>query len=194
MHGFDPRIAETSNWFNYHRFYDFLVDRGYKVIVEVGCWKGHSTRYLAQKLLEQKYLIPPLVFAVDPFDQVLDTTDYPKDHPVHKLIKSGMSMRQIFDYNLERAGVSHIVEPIAGPSVEVAKGFADRSVDCVFLDGDHNYMGVRADIQAWRPKCRNMLAGHDYADTFPGVKEAVDELVPERELFDGNVWYLDLEA
>lgn len=47
-------------------------------------------------------------------------------------------------------------------------------VDMVFIDGDHEYESVKADIKAWLPKTRKLLCGHDYG-VFDGVTRAVDE-------------------
>ena len=50
------------------------------------------------------------------------------------------------------------------------------AVDMVFLDGDHEYEGVLADIEAWLPKTRKLLCGHDYHHPeYPGVARAVGE-------------------
>lgn len=56
--------------------------------------------------------------------------------------------------------------------------------DFIYLDGDHRYAAVRADIEAWWPKLsdRGMLAGHDYSDDLPGVQQAVDEFARDRGL------------
>lgn len=53
----------------------------------------------------------------------------------------------------------------------------DRSVDLVFLDGDHSFAGVMEDWHEWLPKVKpgGWLAGHDYGDKRFGVKKAVDE-------------------
>lgn len=51
-------------------------------------------------------------------------------------------------------------------------------VDLVFVDGDHTYNQVKADIQAWLPHIRKggILCGHDYGwDKWPGVEQAFDE-------------------
>lgn len=66
------------------------------------------------------------------------------------------------------------------PSVDAAPLVEERSQDFVFIDGDHSYEGVVADIDAWLPKVRpgGWLCGHDYRNThcpFPGVDRAVDE-------------------
>ncbi len=50
------------------------------------------------------------------------------------------------------------------PSVEAAKQFPDGSMDFVFIDADHTYDAVMADLNAWWPKVAKggMLTGHDF--------------------------------
>lgn len=62
------------------------------------------------------------------------------------------------------------------------------SVDMVFIDAAHDYENCRADIEAWLPKCRVVISGHDYSERWQGVMKAVDELVPDRKL-DRVCWY-----
>ena len=63
-------------------------------------------------------------------------------------------------------------------------------VDMAFLDGDHEYEAVAADIAAWLPKTRKLLCGHDYnSPEFPGVAKAVDEVFGDRLTFGvGSIW------
>lgn len=81
---------------------------------------------------------------------------------------------------------------IKGYSTEVAKEFEDKSLDFVFLDGDHRHAQVREDILAWRPKVRDggVLCGHDYQEKFPGVIKAVDDLCPGAKQHPDSVWEL----
>lgn len=79
------------------------------------------------------------------------------------------------------------------PTVAAAR-LLQRPVDFVFIDADHSYDAVRADILAWAPKLRvgGMLAGHDIAR--PSVQRAVAELIPNYALAGvDNVWYHILE-
>lgn len=71
---------------------------------------------------------------------------------------------------------------VRATSAEAAPGFADRSLDFVYIDAQHHYEAVREDIALWLPKLRSggILAGHDYLDGMVagdlfGVKRAVDE-------------------
>src|SRR5258708_1079056 len=67
---------------------------------------------------------------------------------------------------------------------------ADGCCAVVFLDGDHGYESVRADIRAWIGKVRpgSILAGHDcytYATVYNAVR---DELGDQFETTNENVW------
>lgn len=87
---------------------------------------------------------------------------------------------------------------VRAPSPEAAAQVPD--VDMVFLDGDHEYEGVKADIEAWLPKCRKLLCGHDYGHPdFPGVAEAVHEAFGERMTLAGpgtlaGIWTVEIQA
>ncbi len=79
-------------------------------------------------------------------------------------------------------------------SLDAVKDFADKSVDMVFIDGDHSYQAVKDDIAAWLPKARKLICGHDYNFYgWPDVKKAVDEIFGERVKTCGTIWYVELE-
>lgn len=77
-------------------------------------------------------------------------------------------------------------------SLDAARLIADGSLDFAFIDADHSYAAVKADIAAWLPKVKRggLLCGHDYANPhYPfgeEVKRAVDEAV------SATGWTLDL--
>jgi hypothetical protein len=81
-------------------------------------------------------------------------------------------------------------------------------VDMVWIDANHEFEAVSADIRAWMPHVKKggLLCGHDYnsyswetqedGSPKPGtkvwrtqVKEAVDLLLPDRELCGRTIWY-----
>ncbi len=46
-----------------------------------------------------------------------------------------------------------------------AGGMVHTDVDMVFIDGDHHYDSVRADLDYWLPRTRTLICGHDFYDT-----------------------------
>jgi len=60
---------------------------------------------------------------------------------------------------------------------EAARQIPDGSLDFIFIDGDHSYEGCRNDILTWLPKIKETgwITGHDF--NFPGVNQAVRELL-----------------
>jgi hypothetical protein len=70
--------------------------------------------------------------------------------------------------------------------------FSDKTIDMVFIDANHTYDAVKADIEAWLPKVRKIICGHDYADGWPGVKQAVNEKFPQGVKTIGSIWYVEL--
>jgi len=57
----------TDNWFDYQGFYSKVAKNKYKILVEIGVWKGHSISFLAKKLKEQDYNFD--LYGVDLFEQ-----------------------------------------------------------------------------------------------------------------------------
>lgn len=92
---------------------------------------------------------------------------------------------------LHEAGHADIVTVLPKASVEAAEEFQDESLDLVFLDGDHSYEGVDADIKAWWPKVKQggILGGHDFGDiAVPGVTVAVRKWFGYDLTIYGTVW------
>ena len=57
-------------------------------------------------------------------------------------------------------------------------------MDFVYLDADHSYNSIKADIDAWGPKVGKggIVSGHDYYNdhkNLMGVVKAVDEYVQD---------------
>lgn len=75
------------------------------------------------------------------------------------------------------------IKYLHGDSKTLHTIFYNESVDFIYIDGDHSYEGVRADINNYTKKLKkgnSFIGGHDYIDAWPGVVSAVDEAFPEK--------------
>jgi predicted O-methyltransferase YrrM len=68
---------------------------------------------------------------------------------------------------------------VRGWSPDIASAFDNKSLDFVYIDAEHTYEAVKADLPAWWAKIKHggILAGHDYG--WETVRKAVDEFVAE---------------
>jgi predicted O-methyltransferase YrrM len=167
-------IAPSHFWFRsaYERILETLPHDQPTQWVEVGVLAGASTVWLGERIIERD--LPVMLHAVDTFEGWDETPQ-------------GAELRALFDDNTrEIAGALgprfcvHAMESLAASTL-----FADGSVDVVWLDADHSYEAVKADIAAWLPKIRpgGVLGGDDWA--FEGVEKAVRESCPRYVLGDG---------
>lgn len=69
-------------------------------------------------------------------------------------------------------------------SENYAKRVEDKSLDVVYIDGNHSYTSVVEDLSLWYPKIKNngFICGHDYSKRFDGVVKAVNEFTQEHSL------------
>jgi hypothetical protein len=139
--------------------------------VEVGVWRGDYSRFIIE------HLQPKCFWGVDPYEIYNDFPD-PDD------FASPDSLEQLYHATLKRYD-GWDANLIRSTSVDAAEQFEDNSIDFVYLDGDHVYAAVRADIAAWWPKIKpgGILSGHDYCNVNPakhfGIIPAVDEHVAQ---------------
>lgn len=153
-------------------------------VVEVGSWKGRSTKALAKTS-------KGVVYAVDHWKG----SSQPEDATASQAEREGAdAIYRTFASNLAREISERHVVPIRAESGEavVALQRKIRFCDMLFIDADHGYESVKRDIKLWSPLVRSggLLCGHDYHPTWPGVVKAVDEMVPSRSLMmGGTIWF-----
>lgn len=110
------------------------------------------------------------------------------------------NLRQVH-HKIAGIGAERRVVFLRGSSVEMAFQVPDKSLALVYIDADHSYEGVKADIFAWLPKLvtGGVMAFHDYQATQYGVKRAVQEFcndeivihhIPEDKPEDAGAYFL----
>ena len=145
----------------------FLVDLFKKLQPTVGCEVGVRNGRTTFKLLESFSNLK--MFAID-FDIKL----FYKDSVI---LKYGPRLKAI-----------------QGHSHEVHNQIEGGSLDFVFIDASHDYSSVKGDIEYYTPKLKpnGWLCGHDM--DFPGVNQAVNELLPnDHHIGPNNVWFKCLD-
>lgn len=149
------------------------VARASESVTEIGCWRGRSTFALLSAC-------KGTVTAVDHWEGG-------KHEPSH--IQEEARKEDLHAAFLSNVGHFSNLRVIKAASVDAAPKVQES--DVIFIDGGHAYDEVRADIRAWRPKARRLLAGHDH--DWPEVARAVkDELGPV-EHGPGSIWFFVVE-
>ena len=170
----------SDEFFNYMPFYRYAasIDR-FSRYVEVGCYTGASIAFLAAQLLARGAKFE--LWAVDLWEKVKET-GYERE--------VNIDVYNAFVDRLRREGVDRVITVIKDDSANAAKFFEDGSLDFVFIEANHDYEHVKADIAAWLPKMRQggLLSGHDYGEPC-GVKQAVDEAFSQNISLMGTCWY-----
>lgn len=163
---------DIEGWFNHEAAYDYLIAQVPEggTFVELGAWLGKSSAYLCDKATGKQITI---------IDSFKGTAEYIDSY--YQLAKTN----DIYKLFLENMGERKFTS-IKATSKSASKKFADESLDVVFIDLNHSYESVKEDIQLWLPKVKKggILAGDDYHENWPGVIQAVDELLYGRAFID----------
>lgn len=142
--------------------------------VEIGVQSGNTSVALLQAFpVLTLYMVDP--WAVPPADGSFASSGDPvARHTAAEYEAAYIRTKQRVQFAGERAKIWRTA------SEEAAGGFAEESMDFVFVDGDHSFDGVFRDAKLWWSKLAisGLMFFHDYdstADWCQGVKPAVDE-------------------
>ena len=131
-------------------------------IVEIGSWKGKSTIWLANGSRSGQ---KTKIHAVDPHTGSTE----------HQQQFGRVWTFDEFQRNIKSAGVDDLIVPHVDFSEAAARTFKDP-VELIFIDGLHEYEGVKSDFEAWFPKVIDggIMAFHDTTG-WPGPRRLVIE-------------------
>ena len=142
----------------------WVKDSGASVVVEIGTLFGFTAKAVAQQT-------PTKVIAVDiycwnPFGLTSDEHE--------------RFTRKVVD----GCGVQLVKQD----SLDYLKS-ADLENAFVFLDGDHGYSAVKAELELLKARGVRLIAGHDFGNPLFGVTQAVKEVLGEPDEVVGMCWY-----
>lgn len=177
---------DIPGWFSFAHAYDEIVEKAQdgETVVEIGVAFGKSLAYLARKVIDSGKDVR--VIGVDPWqdetgkfgpDVVYPGWGWEHAAMVRELGGPYQAFRHMMGKHApDEFAMVHVWQMT---SVGASKAIKDCSPRAVFIDGHHEYEGVREDIDLWLPKIMKpggIIAGHDYSEgQFPGVVKAVDE-------------------
>jgi predicted O-methyltransferase YrrM len=145
------------------------------ICVEIGSYLGASALFLASGIKERLGHL----YCVDTWKN-----DAMSEGPRDTFNEFLSNINEFLDNN--------IITPMRGYSTEVAKTF-DKEIDLLFIDGDHSYKAVKANIESYLPKLRDkgIVIFHDYSWA-EGVRQAVSEYIKpiaiEEHYLDNTYW------
>jgi predicted O-methyltransferase YrrM len=145
-----------------------------KTIVEIGSWMGRSTMAIALNTQGKVYAV--------------DTWKGSNEQEHSKILQTHDENWLLNQFKQNTKSVSNII-PIQLNSRDAVTRLSDKKFDMIFLDASHDYENVYADIKSWKPllSSHGIICGHDYDDGWPGVKQAVNELIPSFTVV-GAIW------
>lgn len=155
LQGAPARIPDCSR----DELPELFTQLGFKVGAEIGVYKGAFTEKFCKAGLK--------MFAIDPW---------------HSYDGSGRTQRDQNRQNFLHDHTQRTLAPyqnnctiIRKTSMDAVKMFRDRSLDFVYIDGDHSFRAFAADIQEWTWKVRigGIVAGHDYYCTIPQARNII---------------------
>ncbi len=177
-----------SEWFDFQQVYSLAVQRTTSpaVFVELGTWLGQSAGYMAVEIANSGKEIK--FHCVDVWEDIGSFTCL--GHPEIDAWIRDTDVYDVFRQFMQRGGVWDRIITHRTRTVEAAALFADASVDFCFVDADHEYESVMADIAAWLPKVKpgGLFAGHDFSDCHRGVQRAVRETFGKDFTVQGYSW------
>lgn len=155
-------------------------------IIEVGSYKGRSTRAMADNLSKEDGVI----YAIDPWNAV-EGYDHPRDLAAESY-RLGHGNEIYWDFTANLLDYIAIKKVIPLRQQFHLTWIADA--DMIFIDAAHEYNFVKRDILhaiMLLPK-GGFLCGHDYVDAWPDVIKVVDEIFGKGIQVFETIWWIKL--
>lgn len=177
--GFDIiKKAETIQGWMSKEELGWLYAKAFEMdsVVEIGSWKGRSAYVLLS-------ICKGPVFCVDHFQGSPSENEPGGCH--HEALSVDIKAEFLRHCgHFKNLRLTHMY------SKSAASVIPDRSVDMVFIDGEHTVMAALKDLELWKPKAKKLFCGHDR--TMPGVADALSHSGLNFKEGAGSIWYVEI--
>lgn len=180
-------------WYDWIVTYEQIVNsQPGGVLIEVGCYLGRSLCHLGQLVKDSGK--PFKVIGVDHCQG--SGVENGRDNHSTAVQEGDGTFAGTLLKNVLECGLQGIVTLVIAESHQATSLFEDNSLTMVFLDARHDYESVKEDITLWLPKVKvgGILGGDDMGvpgeanPVWPGVKKAVNELLPGWKYSPHDAW------
>lgn len=161
------RHKDLLNWFR-----DLNFTKGAEIGVEAGVFSEEICKANPQLTL----------YCIDPWRAYLEYIEHTTQEELDKLYDEAVNRLKPYKCNIVRSF-----------SEDAYKLFDDESLDFVYIDGNHEFLQVAADITNWSPKVRKggIVAGHDFRRNsrkyINDVKDVVSAYAYAKQI---NPWFV----
>jgi predicted O-methyltransferase YrrM len=159
--------ARIPGWFNHgHKILELIEQHRPKVCVELGTWQGASAIPVARMI----HRWGGTLTCVDTWaGELNEDGGSPAGKSPIMLLCCARAMVE--------AGVGATVRLVPAMTGDAAESWSEP-IDFLYIDADHSYEGVWADLEGWFPHVKpgGLIIGDDYDHPrYPGVTQAWDE-------------------
>lgn len=141
-------------------------------MLEIGSYMGESTSMFAASGIFHE------IHCIDPFNGYEEANDL--------LNKKWNEVSNEFNINTRHFNNITIHQDY---SYNISDSFQDNYFDLIYIDAAHDYDSVKKDIELYLPKCKRIIAGHDYSPEWPGVTQSVNEILGKPDfIFSDSSW------
>jgi len=139
---------------------------------EIGSYMGESTFIFASQLIFDE------IHCIDPYKGIEEFNDISNRNWVDVEKEFKINTRHFDTITVHKNYCESVVDK-----------FEDDYFDLIYIDARHDYNSVKNNIELFLPKCKTIIAGHDYQQEWPGVVQAVNEVFGAPDmLFEDGTW------
>lgn len=184
---------KVPGWFNFDDVYQEAVDRAPRDgahFVEVGVLFGKSALFMAEAIRKSGKKIAldavdTFALSADALEKVIDQYRLKRPQADHSRLREIVGLVHqsghagVVERVLDLSGLAELIHIVCASGQIWGQSYDAESLDFAYVDALHTYEDTAQILKTFAPKMRpgGVLAGHDYDDEYPGVRDAVRDVL-----------------